>query len=56
VLIAKTNVNEEINNCIIDGKVYVNKVEYSNTTGCLNTRLVNCNMFNIFTDEKFKQA
>jgi hypothetical protein len=37
VLIAKANVNEEINSCIIDGKLYVNKVEYSNATRCLNT-------------------
>jgi hypothetical protein len=39
VLIAKANVNEEINNCIIDGKLYINKVEYSNATGCLKARL-----------------
>jgi hypothetical protein len=33
VLIAKTNVIEEINSCIIDGKLYVNKVKrYSNRT------------------------
>jgi hypothetical protein len=38
VLIAKTNMNEEINSCIIDGKLYVNKVECSKATGCLNTR------------------
>jgi hypothetical protein len=38
VLIAKANVNGEINSCIIDGKLYINKVEYSNATGCLNTR------------------
>jgi hypothetical protein len=31
-------VNEEINICIINGKLYVNKTEYSNATGCLNTR------------------
>jgi hypothetical protein len=34
---------EEINSCVIDGKLYeyVNKVEYtySNATGCLNTRM-----------------
>jgi hypothetical protein len=28
VLIAKTNVNDEINSGIIDGKLYVNKVEF----------------------------
>jgi hypothetical protein len=39
MLIAKANVNEEINRLIIDGKLYVNKAEYSNATGCLNTRL-----------------
>jgi hypothetical protein len=39
VLIAKTNVNEETNSCITDGKLYVNKIEYSNAIGCLNTRL-----------------
>jgi hypothetical protein len=39
VLIAKANVNEEINSCIIDGKLDRKKVEYSNATGCLNTRL-----------------
>jgi hypothetical protein len=27
VLIVKANVNDEINSCIIDGKLYVNKVE-----------------------------
>jgi hypothetical protein len=40
VLIAKTNVKEEINSCISDGKLYVNKVEYSSATRCLNTRFV----------------
>jgi hypothetical protein len=40
VLIVKANVNEEINSYIIDGKLYVNKVEYNNATGCLNTRLL----------------
>jgi hypothetical protein len=39
VLILKGNVNEEINGCIIDGKLCVNKVEYSNAKGCSNTRL-----------------
>jgi hypothetical protein len=38
VLMGKANVNEEINSCIIDGKLYVTKVEYSNATGCLNTK------------------
>jgi hypothetical protein len=28
VLRVKANVNEEINSCIIDRKLYVNKVEY----------------------------
>jgi hypothetical protein len=28
VLIAKANVNKEINSCIIDGKFYVNEVEF----------------------------
>jgi hypothetical protein len=28
VLIAKTNMNEEINSCIIDRKLYVKKVEF----------------------------
>jgi hypothetical protein len=36
VLIAKVNMNEEVNTCIIDG----NKVDCSNETGCLNTRLM----------------
>jgi hypothetical protein len=35
---AKTKVNEEINSCIIDIKLYVNKAECSNATGYLNTR------------------
>jgi hypothetical protein len=30
VLIAKANVNEEINSWIIDGKLYVNKVDEIN--------------------------
>jgi hypothetical protein len=30
VLIAKENMNEKINRCNIDGKLYVNKVEYNN--------------------------
>jgi hypothetical protein len=37
VLIAKANVNEYINSCVIDGKLYANKIECSNATGCLNT-------------------
>jgi hypothetical protein len=39
VSVAKASVKKEINSCIIDGKLYVNKVEYSNATGSLNTRL-----------------
>jgi hypothetical protein len=39
VLIAKVNVNGEINICTTDGKLYVNKVEHSTATECLNTRL-----------------
>jgi hypothetical protein len=40
VLIAKASVNEEINSCIIDGKLYINKVEYSNATKKTDVRLV----------------
>jgi hypothetical protein len=39
VLIMKENVTEEINSCIIEGKLYVNKVKYSNATGSSYTRL-----------------
>jgi hypothetical protein len=34
----RENVNEETNSCINDGKLYVNKVKYSNATGCSDTR------------------
>jgi hypothetical protein len=37
--IAKTNVKGEINSCIIDRKLYVNMIECSNATGCLNISL-----------------
>jgi hypothetical protein len=36
VLIAKANVNGEINSCIIDGKLYKNKLEKNKTIFLLN--------------------
>jgi hypothetical protein len=45
VLIAKANVIEEINSYIIGGKLCVSKVEYSNATGCLNTRITTTSVY-----------
>jgi hypothetical protein len=40
VIIAKANVNEELNSCIIDGKLYVNKVDYCDFCVCVAAQSV----------------
>jgi hypothetical protein len=49
VLIAKANVNEEVSGSIIDGKLYVNRVEFRKKSEICVSQCVSANSGTFFT-------